>query len=232
MPSGPVEHDEGMGAGFHSSGDLFEMGVERVCVGPGYDKPGGPAFHRANGTEDIGRSRSLVLGRRRARIAFRPSPGDFVLLSDMRLVLLPDSDLDAVTEPGANLLSDVRGSFERRQRGFVLGIVARACRKLGVAHATQLLSDRRPCQRHAEPIPKPCRQVAAPPTNHAAHRRVQTALHDCRQRRALLLAQLVRWTRRLAVQQALRTFLSLKRRTQSGMICSPTPAKRAASERG
>ncbi len=63
MPSGPVEHDEGMGSGFDGPGDLFEMGVERVCVGVGHDEPGCFAFLRADSAEDIGRDRSLILGR-------------------------------------------------------------------------------------------------------------------------------------------------------------------------
>ena len=104
MPSGPVEHDEGMGAGLDGEGDLGEMGVECIRVGVGHDKAGGLAFHRADGAEDVGRDRSLVLGRRRACAAFRPSPGDLVLLSDAGLVLPPNFDLDTVIEPGADLL--------------------------------------------------------------------------------------------------------------------------------
>ena len=63
MPSGLIEHDEGMGSGFDGPGDLGEMGVQRVRVGPGHDKAGCFAFLRADGAEDIGRGRSLVLGR-------------------------------------------------------------------------------------------------------------------------------------------------------------------------
>ncbi len=54
MPSGPVEHDDGMGAGFDKAGDLFEMGVQCVCVGVGHDEAGGLALIRADGAEDIG----------------------------------------------------------------------------------------------------------------------------------------------------------------------------------
>ena len=104
MPSRLIEHDEGMGSGFDDPGDLSEMGVQRVGVGPGHDKAGGLAFRRADGAEDIGRGRSLVLGRSRARAAFGPPPGDLVLLPDAGLVLPPDFDLDTVTEPGADLL--------------------------------------------------------------------------------------------------------------------------------
>ena len=100
MPSRPVEHDEGMGAGFDGAG---EMGVERVCVGPGHDKPARLAFLRAYGGEDTGQGRSAVPGRGGSRAAFRPSPGDLVLLSDAGLVPPPDFDPDTVTEPGADL---------------------------------------------------------------------------------------------------------------------------------
>lgn len=63
MPSGSVEHDQGMGAGFDGEGDLFEMSVECLRVGVGHDETGGLALVRADGAEDVGRDRSLVLGR-------------------------------------------------------------------------------------------------------------------------------------------------------------------------
>ena len=63
MPSGPVEHDDGMGAGFDGAADLGKMGVQRVRVGVGHDEAGGLAPVRADGAEDIGGRRPLVLGR-------------------------------------------------------------------------------------------------------------------------------------------------------------------------
>ena len=63
MPSGPVEHDEGMGAGFDGEGDLDEVGVECLRVGVGHDEAGGLALVRADGAEDIGGGCPLVLGR-------------------------------------------------------------------------------------------------------------------------------------------------------------------------
>ena len=54
MPSGLVEHDDGMGSGFDGEGDFFEMGVESVRVGVGHDETGGLAFYRADGAEDVG----------------------------------------------------------------------------------------------------------------------------------------------------------------------------------
>ncbi len=54
VPSGLIEHDDGMGAGFNDAGDLFEMGVQRLCVGIGHDKASSLALVRADGPEDIG----------------------------------------------------------------------------------------------------------------------------------------------------------------------------------
>ncbi len=62
VPSGLVEHDEGMGAGFDGDGDLGEVGVEGIGIGVGHDEAGGLALVRADGAEDIGGGCPLVLG--------------------------------------------------------------------------------------------------------------------------------------------------------------------------
>ena len=54
VPSGLVEHDDGMGAGLDDAGDLFEVSVQRLCIGIGHDKAGSLALVRADGPEDIG----------------------------------------------------------------------------------------------------------------------------------------------------------------------------------
>ena len=54
VPSGPVEHDDGMGAGFNGAGDLGEVSVQRVGVGTGHDDGGSFAPVRADGPEDTG----------------------------------------------------------------------------------------------------------------------------------------------------------------------------------
>jgi hypothetical protein len=54
------------------------------------NKAGGDPLGRANGPEDVGRARPLIVRCRGARPALRPSPGDLVLLSDPGLVLKPD----------------------------------------------------------------------------------------------------------------------------------------------
>ena len=63
MPSGPVEHDEGMGAGFDGAADFGEMSIQRFRVDVGHDEAGGLALVRADGPEDIGGGCPLVLGR-------------------------------------------------------------------------------------------------------------------------------------------------------------------------
>jgi len=111
VPSCLIEHNDGMGAGFDGEGDLGEVGVECLRIGVGHDEAGSLALVRTDGAEDIGRGRSLVLGRRRSGAAFCPSPGDLVLLSDAGLILPPDFDLDIVTERGAYLLQVLREFF-------------------------------------------------------------------------------------------------------------------------
>ncbi len=61
VPSGLIEHDDGMGAGFNDAADFGKMSVQRLRVGVGHDKAGG--LVRADGAKDIGRGRPLVLGR-------------------------------------------------------------------------------------------------------------------------------------------------------------------------
>ena len=60
VPSGLIEHDDGMGTGFNDAGDLGEVNVQRLRVGIGHDEGGSFALVRAD--EDIGRRRPLVLG--------------------------------------------------------------------------------------------------------------------------------------------------------------------------
>jgi len=88
-----------MRAGCHSGADLFQMSLHGGGVAPGHDEAGALALCRADGAEDVGRNRALVVRRPRTRAASGPSPGQFVLLPDTGLVLEPDLDLDACTDP-------------------------------------------------------------------------------------------------------------------------------------
>ena len=52
-----------MRAGVYCEADLGEMRTHRMRVGPGHDKACAFAFLRADGAEDIGRGRALVMRR-------------------------------------------------------------------------------------------------------------------------------------------------------------------------
>ena len=90
MPAGLIEQQHGMRAGGDVFGDFGEMQVHRIGVALGQDEGRALAVLRRDRAEDIGRGGALILRRGRTRSAFRPSPGDLVLLADTRLVREPD----------------------------------------------------------------------------------------------------------------------------------------------
>ena len=90
VPAGLIEQQNSMGSRRHRSGDLGQMQSHGGGIAARQNKAGGDALSRANGPEDVGRARPLIVRRRGARPALRPSPGDLVLLSDPGLVLEPD----------------------------------------------------------------------------------------------------------------------------------------------
>src|SRR3977135_1321734 len=79
-----------MGPRRHRLGDFFQMQRHRGGVATRQDKTGAGSSCRADGTEDVGRTRPLIGRCRGASPAPRPSPGDLVLLADPGLVLEPD----------------------------------------------------------------------------------------------------------------------------------------------
>lgn len=79
--------------------------------------------------------------------------------------------------------------------------MARARRELAEAELPQLAPNRALVQAHAEPCKQPGRQILAPPAHHAVPIRIGAALDDRGERQALLLAQLGRMARSLAVDQ-------------------------------
>ena len=85
-----------MRAGLYGLGDLHEMQVHRLDIAGRQDQSCALALFRANGTEDVGGSGSLIAGRTGTRAAFRPAAGDLVLLTDTSLVREPDFYLVAV----------------------------------------------------------------------------------------------------------------------------------------
>jgi len=66
------------------------MQRHRGGVATRQDKTGAGSSCRADGTEDVGRTRPLIVRCRGSSPAPRPSPGDLVLLADPGLVLEPD----------------------------------------------------------------------------------------------------------------------------------------------
>ena len=90
VPAGLIEQQNGMGSGGHRSGDLDQMQSHGGGIAAWQNKAGGDPLGRADGPEDVGRARSLIVRCRGAGPAPGPSPGDLVLLSDPGLVLKPD----------------------------------------------------------------------------------------------------------------------------------------------
>jgi len=90
MPSGFVEHEDGMTSWLDVLCDFVQMQLHRLDVAPGQDQADGLALLRANRAKDIGRGRAQVARRRRTRSPPCPTPCDLVLLSDARLVGEPD----------------------------------------------------------------------------------------------------------------------------------------------
>ncbi len=66
-------------------------------VAVGQDEAGADATLRADGAEDLGRFRALVLGRRRSAAAWRPAPGELGLLT-----VIAGVQFDARNAPSIN----------------------------------------------------------------------------------------------------------------------------------
>ena len=90
MPTGLVEHEEGVASRRNAFGDLLQMQLHRLGVALGQDEADRLAFLGADRAEDVGRGGAQVARSRRPRSALRPAAGDLVLLSDARLVGEPD----------------------------------------------------------------------------------------------------------------------------------------------
>ena len=107
-----------MRAGLYGLGDLHEMQVHRLGIAGRQDQSCALALFRANGTEDVGGSGSLIAGRTGTRAAFRPAAGDLVLLTDAGLVGEPDFYLVAVKR----LLA--RNGLQARGKAFLKSSIA------------------------------------------------------------------------------------------------------------
>jgi hypothetical protein len=89
MPARLIEQQHGVRARGHGGGDLGEVQRHPFGVAARQHQRGALALGRTDRAVDIGRRGALILGRRGPRPAFRPAPGDAVLLADPRLVLPP-----------------------------------------------------------------------------------------------------------------------------------------------
>ena len=90
VPSGPVDEEHGMGSQRHLGCDLGQVQVHGFGVVGRQDQGSSLALARADGAEDVGRGRALIVWRRGPRSPPGPPPCDLVLLADARLVRGPD----------------------------------------------------------------------------------------------------------------------------------------------
>ena len=90
MPPGLIEKNERMSAGRHRKREFRQMESHGLGVARGKNEPGTFALGGANGAEDVGRTRPLVVWRGRSRPAPCPAAGDLVFLPNASFVLEPD----------------------------------------------------------------------------------------------------------------------------------------------
>src|ERR1700709_1461051 len=90
----------------HPGRDLGQVQAHRLGVAPGQDQAGHSPGFGADGAEDVGGRRALVLRGRGPGAAPGPAPGNLVLLSDPGLVAEPNLCIVA---------SDIRRAPDRVQ---------------------------------------------------------------------------------------------------------------------
>ena len=90
VPSGLIEDEHGVGSQRYLGRDFVEMPLHGLGVAARQDEGGADAAFGTDGAKDIGRLGALVLGGPGPGAAFRPAPGDPVLLADPRFVLPPE----------------------------------------------------------------------------------------------------------------------------------------------
>ena len=89
MPSSLIQHEDGVCVGLNDGRDFFEMGLHGIGVGIGHDQGGSNAPLGADGSENVGPFRALIVDGPWAGTAQGPPAGDLVLLPDPRFVLEP-----------------------------------------------------------------------------------------------------------------------------------------------
>ena len=90
VPSGLIHQQHAMGARLDSKRYLRQMQRHGLGIAEWENQASALAKFGADGTEDVGRFRSLVLGCRGPRAAPGPAAGDLVFLADPGFVLKPD----------------------------------------------------------------------------------------------------------------------------------------------
>jgi len=89
VPSGLIEDENGVSAGTNFSSDLVDVQLHGFAIAEGQHEGGTDAEFGADGAEQIGRLRALVVAGPRSRARPGPAIGQLVLLADPHLVLEP-----------------------------------------------------------------------------------------------------------------------------------------------
>ena len=98
VPAGLIEEEDGMGARCDLGRDFAQMPLHGLSVAAGQDEGGTDTAIGTDGTEDVGRLGSLVMGHPGPATPRRPSAGDLVFLPDTSFILPPQLYRDAVGE--------------------------------------------------------------------------------------------------------------------------------------
>src|SRR4051794_4695421 len=98
VPSGPVHQHDPMGSGSHGLRDLGQVQAHGPRVASRQDQGRALALLGADCSEDVDRTRPLIMRGARPGAPSGPAPGDLVLLADTGLVLPPQLDRGALRE--------------------------------------------------------------------------------------------------------------------------------------
>ena len=111
VPTGLIEEDDALGAVGDLGGDFLEMPLHSLAVAARQHESSPCAALWTDGSEDIGRLGSLVVGRPGPSSARRPAAGDLVFLPYAGLILKPQLYGTARREPGTDLCQLGRETF-------------------------------------------------------------------------------------------------------------------------
>ena len=111
MPTGLVEEEDAVGTTGDLTGDFIEMPLHGLTIAARQNEGSPCAAFWTNGSEDIGRLGSLVVGRPGPSSARRPAAGDLVFLPYADLILKPQLYHAARRELGTDLCQLGRETF-------------------------------------------------------------------------------------------------------------------------